>query len=560
MFAHSEEELSVEKKAQITIRAATKGKSHPVNGYKSEICPVHALGEYCPYEDKCTFAHGEEELQEPVPKAEAAAQRKEKGKGKGKEKGEGDEKSECRFGILCKRKECWYLHSAGRSIDDNPELIVCRFGDQCNRPNCFYKHPDELEAVDFVIFMDEIPMPRRPEVETPDVDREVFLDPFPGEAGSDNLNDFLFAFGEHEEVFQIPGQERGYVLFKEHEDAKKVVESFAGVWSESERIKNAKGHSVHNKGKKVKERKVAYPTCLTELLIGDGSALREMAAACGFKKLNLIGDKWYGNKSVPERVQFLGTATPAKVEVLRTMLEERLAAAHDELTNRIESVKAREVKVIGLPAGWTAEEAAILINAYAESTSVEFLEEGVVKAAFRTSNEARQVVEALEGSVAVGGEPDSAPLRCKLLGPPRGKKRQKTQRPAEYNPIPPPPAGGPDEEDPPGPPPGDWEWGAGPPPPPPGGFLEAAPKRGAYRNRQDQRGRPMQPPMPASGQQGHSRQIWRPSGMTSGRSRPSSGPSSHPSLAKNEDDEPDMDIGEDGEDGDEPDEKRARHS
>jgi len=48
------------------------------------------------------------------------------------------------------------------------------------------------------------------------------------------------------------------------------------------------------------------------------------------------------------------------------------------LTNRIESVKAREVKVIGLPAGWTAEEAAILINAYAESTSVEFLEEGVV--------------------------------------------------------------------------------------------------------------------------------------------------------------------------------------
>lgn len=46
----------------------------------------------------------------------------------------------CRFGRMCKKRDCPNLHQEGRSIDTN--LNPCAFGRRCKRMNCFYDHPD----------------------------------------------------------------------------------------------------------------------------------------------------------------------------------------------------------------------------------------------------------------------------------------------------------------------------------------------------------------------------------------------------------------------------------
>eukprot|EP00435_Cladocopium_sp_Y103_P012729 s322_g3.t1 len=133
----------------------------------------------------------------------------------------------CRFGMSCQRAGCWYSHPAGRLIDLNPTKALCFRGAECDKFDCHrsvpvllwygnltHKSPQPMFSqlffpefrtemappLDFLIFLDEIPMPFRPDVKPGPGDREVFIDPLPAEPGSDELQEFLAAFGEVDEV------------------------------------------------------------------------------------------------------------------------------------------------------------------------------------------------------------------------------------------------------------------------------------------------------------------------------------------------------------------------
>ncbi|CAL1166390.1 unnamed protein product [Cladocopium goreaui] len=110
----------------------------------------------------------------------------------------------CRFGMSCQRAGCWYSHPAGRLVDLNPTKALCFRGAECDKIDCWRLHPPERDLRmsppgDFLIFLDEIPMPFRPELKPGPGDREVFIDPLPADYGSDELQEFLAAFGEVEE-------------------------------------------------------------------------------------------------------------------------------------------------------------------------------------------------------------------------------------------------------------------------------------------------------------------------------------------------------------------------
>ena len=46
------------------------------------------------------------------------------------------------FGRRCTRRDCFYDHTEGRRIDDNPEKGMCKYSVRCNRPDCLYDHPE----------------------------------------------------------------------------------------------------------------------------------------------------------------------------------------------------------------------------------------------------------------------------------------------------------------------------------------------------------------------------------------------------------------------------------
>lgn len=52
----------------------------------------------------------------------------------------------CRYGRMCKRRDCPQAHPEGREIDS--ALNLCTFGRRCKRRNCFYDHPEGRE-IDF---------------------------------------------------------------------------------------------------------------------------------------------------------------------------------------------------------------------------------------------------------------------------------------------------------------------------------------------------------------------------------------------------------------------------
>ena len=47
------------------------------------------------------------------------------------------------FGRRCTRRDCFYDHTEGRRIDDNPETGMCKYSVRCNRPDCLYAHPED---------------------------------------------------------------------------------------------------------------------------------------------------------------------------------------------------------------------------------------------------------------------------------------------------------------------------------------------------------------------------------------------------------------------------------
>mmetsp|Transcript_27970 Transcript_27970/g.92932 ORF Transcript_27970/g.92932 Transcript_27970/m.92932 type:complete len:879 (-) Transcript_27970:68-2704(-) len=138
-----------------------------------------------------------------------------------------------------------------------------------------------------VLHIDELPMPRRPEVEPIKEDCEVWVDPLPE---ATELKAWLAAFGEVVDVFRLrdaqTGQfsDRGYVRFQEHAAALACVETRAGSWSESERGMSWQLRDRADPGRH------SYPESILAGLIGKrGKEVAELRQACGLRRLGFRG-------------------------------------------------------------------------------------------------------------------------------------------------------------------------------------------------------------------------------------------------------------------------------
>lgn len=258
----------------------------------------------------------------------------------------------CKFGFSCRRVNCWFQHPQGRQIDTAPGLAVCRHGVDCPNPNCFFHHPEgrHIDPVSFEIYLDELPMPRRPQVPPSVTDVQVYVDFFGQDPDSPELREALVTFyGSVKEVRPIPGQTRGYVSFEEHEAAKKCVDEEAGAWSESERCVTESAYASWRSW-----TKGAYGIDIAKTIKGQrGCNLDQVMQKIGSNsKLHFGTEGGYA--------AFTGKVTQGQLPDLRAHLADLLAAAHDEV-----NAKVRQLDIdAGLPKAFTQEEATEFFKAF----------------------------------------------------------------------------------------------------------------------------------------------------------------------------------------------------
>lgn len=190
------------------------------------------------------------------------------------------------------------------------------------------------------IHLDELPMPRRPQVEPSPSDRELFVDPLPEE---EMMETCLAAFGDADDVFRIPDPKtgrpsnRGYVKFKEHAAAVRAAEADFGAWSESERTLSSQ------RSKRSHDGSVStYPDSVIARIVGSrGEAIRRMQDECGASWLHLRGEDLghTDHKSDSQRVHFIAEGDERAFARLREVLARRLAEIHDAICERLEQDK-----------------------------------------------------------------------------------------------------------------------------------------------------------------------------------------------------------------------------
>mmetsp|Transcript_42552 Transcript_42552/g.121737 ORF Transcript_42552/g.121737 Transcript_42552/m.121737 type:complete len:623 (+) Transcript_42552:55-1923(+) len=190
------------------------------------------------------------------------------------------------------------------------------------------------KPVPLVLHIDEVPMPRRPEVDPASTDREIYVDPLPDE---DLMDTCVNAFGQSEEIYRLPvaGANRGYIRFRDHDAAKRAVEAAFGTWSESERTLSSQ------RSRRSMDGTIStYPDSIIARLVGTGGeSIRKLKEECGVNWLHLRGEdlghsdhKFSGS----QRVHFIAEGDEASFQKLREILEKRLADIHDGIRDRLE--------------------------------------------------------------------------------------------------------------------------------------------------------------------------------------------------------------------------------
>eukprot|EP00933_Yihiella_yeosuensis_P015225 TRINITY_DN13355_c2_g1_i1.p1 TRINITY_DN13355_c2_g1~~TRINITY_DN13355_c2_g1_i1.p1 ORF type:complete len:960 (-),score=196.46 TRINITY_DN13355_c2_g1_i1:375-3254(-) len=351
------------------------------------------------------------------------------GKGKGKDKDGGKPMTQtheiCRFGKLCKRYECWYTHPDGRVIDGDKNFSMCRDGANCTRSDCFFAHPPERKIrppEPFYLFLDELDMSSRPNVEPGEDDCEVFIDPLPAAQGSRELDDFLSHFGKVEEVYQIPERDHeiGFVRFANHSSAKQCVDSGAARWSESERAISMNEHHFERRRDRRKGyvRRCAYPESLLFLMLGPGTCnLNDLSKITGARWMRCMATSskkraefaQYGN------VYITGTADSLQLDNLKLELEHLLRKAHSCINEMIENAQhSRKLMASNLPITYTAEDVNNLFSPFGNIESLEPLGGGQMQITFVQKASAERAAEKLEGKTFDDGEECSESLHCEL--------------------------------------------------------------------------------------------------------------------------------------------------
>eukprot|EP00927_Polykrikos_kofoidii_P024664 TRINITY_DN22384_c0_g1_i1.p1 TRINITY_DN22384_c0_g1~~TRINITY_DN22384_c0_g1_i1.p1 ORF type:complete len:1286 (-),score=240.08 TRINITY_DN22384_c0_g1_i1:115-3636(-) len=266
------------------------------------------------------------------------------------------------------------------------------------------------EMQSMTMHLDEVPMLNRPSVPPSPTDREVFVDPLPSNFGHQGFAEWLKTFGDVEEVFRLPGQDRGYVLFRNADTAAKCVSAHAGSWSESERA--VSGQPAHQE----QGVQCAYPDSLIGRFIGeDGCHMRSMIALVGIKHLCVYGGVPSSRRILGDkRVHIVARGTAEQLAQVRAEVEKRLSEVHADLVGTMDNSTQQEVSARGLPTGWTLEEVEPLFSTQGELESIEFLkDEGRALVRFKTAGiawRAAGMLDATDLSAHQGGKR----LRCWL--------------------------------------------------------------------------------------------------------------------------------------------------
>jgi len=253
--------------------------------YKTEICRHFSKG-FCKLGQSCNFAHGDLELAPGVGRAGSSLSR---------------ERSRDR---------------GSSALSDKRRRVTA--------------------ASSYMVFhIDELEMPKRPEVQPAASDREVYVDPMPDK---EFLDSCLNAFGDVEGVFHITDSsaggkyKRGYVRFKEHAAAKRCVEAEFGTWSESERV------LASAKCRRPDSSVSAYPDNVIALFVGHGGGdIRKLEQECRVSRLHLRGpDAVRLDKRFPplQNVHFVAEGEDLDPKRIKATLQRRLAEIHETMQDR----------------------------------------------------------------------------------------------------------------------------------------------------------------------------------------------------------------------------------
>lgn len=203
------------------------------------------------------------------------------------------------------------------------------------------KARDHKQGRELKIYLDELDMPQRPDVQPCVADCEVWVDLLPDE---EEINDWLLQFGEVEDVVRVlsgnvgQSSHRGYVRFKEHESAARCVEMGCGKWSESERALSSQ-QAVREEG-----RPCAYPRSIISMLIGTGGeAITKLKSDIDAFSLKLRGEGLPGSEEASSsRVHFVCKGSLAALSNLQPAVERKLAEVHEEIKTKLNFTRGQE--------------------------------------------------------------------------------------------------------------------------------------------------------------------------------------------------------------------------
>lgn len=248
------------------------------------------------------------------------------------------------------------------------------------RLRCVMQEEPEPKAPmqSFVVFLDELPVTTRSQVEPLLDDREIFLTDIPRALRTEEAaKSWLAAYGEAEVLLLRDLQQKptgkAYAVFRHHSEALKALQAIRATgadgsqqatWSESERaMRGSRG---------------AYGLDMLRRLAGEGGArLRELRQAAGAGALAMDPPDSRGSGSSGRRVRFVAQCEgPAQAEACWALLSKELVRLHELYANEVKG----SLVLRGFPASWSEKGLKFVFAPFGGLASVTLDAEPVKKA------------------------------------------------------------------------------------------------------------------------------------------------------------------------------------